>query len=109
MEIIFVEAIGKLSKFCAKARFKIKHPRIHHIFEEVDIFMVRPLRSINVETERGKFTLRLDMRAKVTRAEFFDLQGNKVAEVSFGDEEYLRSFRDAVDQVIRWLEFWRKG
>ena len=69
----------------------------------------RPLRIITVETERGKISARMDMRAKVARFEFYDLRGNKIAELNIPEEEYLKTFRNILNQLIEWLEFWRKG
>ena len=69
----------------------------------------RPLRIITVETERGKISARMDMRAKVARFEFYDIKGNKITEINIPEEEYLKTFRNILDQLIEWLEFWRRG
>ncbi len=69
----------------------------------------RPLRIITVETERGKISARMDMRAKVARFEFYDIKGNKITELNIPEEEYLKTFRNILDQLIEWLEFWRRG
>ena len=69
----------------------------------------RPLRIITVETERGKISARMDMRAKVARFEFYDIKGNKMTELNIPEEEYLKTFRNILDQLIEWLEFWRRG
>lgn len=69
----------------------------------------RPLRIITVETERGKILARMDMRAKIARFEFYDVKGSKITELNIPEEEYLKTFRNILNQLIEWLEFWRRG